>query len=223
MRVLVVEDDRDLVEVLRRSLKKVGLVVEARYEGAEALELLAMGTPIDVVILDLGLPGLTGRELLPKIKKLKPNLPVLALTGQADEGSVIGGLELGFDDYLTKPFAVEELVARIRVLYRSFGRKKTRPNLRIGGLSIDTAARIVHIGKRTLKLTGKEYGVLVVLVKNQDSSVGARAIVERVWDRNVEETKSRLATTVSRLRRKIEGTGVKISWEGAGYKIYENK
>lgn len=223
MRVLIVDDDQDLLDLVEKGLTKAGLVVDTACSAEEALELIEFEGAIDVVVVDIGLPDITGDKLVRKIKKIKKSLPVMALTGRDSEDDVVNGILTGFDDYVTKPFLTAELVARIQVLYRSFTKTRLTKEIMIGDLLIDLSARSVYLSGNKIKLTTKEYALLVLLSKNQGVELSAQKILSSIWDRNTDDSRSRLATTASRLRRKVESGGVMIEWIERGYRIDESK
>lgn len=223
MRVLIVEDDQDLLDIVERGLTKAGLVVDCADNAEDALEIVELESAIDVVVMDIGLPDMNGDELLLKIKKVKKSLPVMALTGRDSEDDVVSGITTGFDDYMTKPFLIAELVARIQVLYRSFVKTKVNNEVAIANLKIDLSARNVYKYGAKIKLTTKEYALLLLLAQNKEQELATQNILSKIWDRNTDDSRSRLATTVSRLRRKVEDAGVIIEWAGRGYKIYETE
>lgn len=199
--LVVVEDDQPLKEFLSGWLKDEGFLVQSTDRGAPALNLIETTGP-DLVILDLGLPDLSGEDVLKKIKATQPGLPVIILTAKNKINDIAAGLNLGADDYLAKPFAAEELLARIRARLRPSGNHQSV--LRLHDLIIDTDSRQVSRNKQKINLTKTEYELLVYLAKQPGKVFSRETILNHVWgyDKDVE---SRVVDVyIGYLRQKID-------------------
>jgi len=202
MRVLLTEDNRELASITALNLKRHGFVVDIAYSGEETLRFLEDKSGYDVVILDLILPDIDGTELLQDLKAISPNLPVMALTARDSEEDRVNGIQLGFDDYMTKPFSYLELVSRLKVLSRL--RHYSPPKLiEIDILKIYPEGQEVFNDGIKVQLTLNEFRLLHFLVKNRGRVVSSKELLESIWDMNSTETKAKVMTTVSRLRKKI--------------------
>ncbi|MBM9467087.1 response regulator transcription factor [Nakamurella leprariae] len=217
MRVLVVEDAQRLADAIARGLRAEGMAVDVAYDGTTGHE-KTTHTRYDVVVLDRDLPGMHGDEVLAELVAAGGVTRVLMLTASAGVEERVDGLALGADDYLTKPFAFPELVARVRAL----GRRATPavpPVLRAGDLEVDSAKRSVARAGRSVELTRKEFGVLEVLLAAGGSVVSSEELLERVWDENADPFTTTVRVTVMTLRRKLGDPGVIDTVVGAGYRI----
>ncbi|WP_026257768.1 response regulator transcription factor [Actinopolymorpha alba] len=207
MRVLLVEDEDGLVSALRTGLARAGYAVDAALTGAEAVEKLA-ATAYDLMILDITLPDTNGLDLCRGVRRgviptaAGPDLRVLMLTARAGLADRVRGLDEGADDYLTKPFALVELQARIRALLR---RDITAGSavLTVGGLLLDSARHLASRDGRELQLTLKEFGVLRYLMSRPGHVVSAEELLEHVWDENADPFTQSVRVTVGTLRRKL--------------------
>ncbi|MFC7386618.1 response regulator transcription factor [Sphaerisporangium rhizosphaerae] len=219
MRVLVVEDEDELADAIARGLRRRAIAVDVAYDGAEALERLGH-TAYDVVVLDRDLPELHGDEVCRRLAAAGASGRVLMLTAAGRVGDRVAGLSLGADDYLTKPFAFTELVARIRALAR-----RTAPErpavLSRAGVRVDLAVRAVHRDGRPVTLTRKEFAVLAELVRAGGAAVTPRRLVARAWDENVESGTGALRVTITTLRRKLGEPDVIETVPGMGYRLAE--
>ena len=196
--VLLVEDDAAIADPLIRALRRQGHDVEAVADG-EAAAASGMSGTHDLVILDLGLPGLDGLEVCRRIRAVRAAVPILILTARAEEIDAIVGLDSGADDYQAKPFRRDELMARVRALLR-----RAAPGLvGAGGVRIDPAARRAWVGERELALTRKEYDLLALLVGEAGQVVRRERIMAEVWDANWYGSTKTLDVHVSSLRRKL--------------------
>src|SRR6478752_3297995 len=217
MRVLVVEDARRLANAIARGLRAEGMAVDVAYDGVEGHQ-KSMLTRYDVVVLDRDLPEMHGDDVLSEIVAASDTTRVLMLTASAGVEDRVDGLSLGADDYLTKPFAFPELVARIRAL----GRRSTPavpPVLRAGDLELDPARRTVTRSGRPLELTRKEFGVLEVLLAAGGSVVSSEELLERVWDENADPFTTTVRVTMMTLRRKLGEPGIVDTVVGSGYRV----
>jgi DNA-binding response OmpR family regulator len=203
-RILVVDDDRTVGDVVARYLQRDGHKVVVVTDGLTALDEATLSPP-DLVILDLMLPGLPGLEVFSRLREIGP-LPVIMLTARTDEGDRVAGLELGADDYVTKPFSPRELVLRVSaVLRRAQSMLSTEDGqaLTDGALVIDTAAHQATLDGRALSLTAREYDLLVFLLRNSRVAFTREQLFERVWGWSFGDV-STVTVHVRRLREKIE-------------------
>jgi DNA-binding response OmpR family regulator len=179
MRILIVDDEQTLLDQLRKGLEEQRYMVETALDGEEALDKL-FETPVDLVILDVMLPGLNGLEVLRALRGEGDATPVLMLTAKGDIDDRIKGLDLGADDYLAKPFSFEELLARVRALLRRSG-GQTGSVLRAGDLRLDTVSREVSRGGGPLNLTAREFSILEFFLYNKNRAVSRFSLAEHVW------------------------------------------
>lgn len=217
MRVLVVDDQPDLVEILLEGLRKEGMAVDAALDGSSARELLAVNA-YDVVVLDRDLPDVPGDEVCRELADGGALTRVLMLTAAGGLDDRVTGLRLGADDYLAKPFAFVELVARVRALARR-GRAPTPPTLVHGDLVVDPARRTASRGGCPLHLTAKEFGVLEELLGADGAVVTGEELLERVWDAHADPFTNTVRVTLMRLRRKLGEPDVIETVPGAGYRV----
>jgi DNA-binding response OmpR family regulator len=217
MRVLVVEDEAALADAVARGLRREAMAVDLAGDGASALERLGV-TRYDVVVLDRDLPDVHGDDVCRTLADLPDRPPVLMLTAAATVEDRVDGLSLGADDYLPKPFAFEELVARIRALARR-PRRSMGVVLSHGDLALDVARRFVTRRGRPLALTRKELGVLQVLLEAQGEVVSAEELLERVWDEHADPFTNTVRVTVMTLRRKLGSPPLVETVVGSGYRL----
>jgi DNA-binding response OmpR family regulator len=225
-RVLLVEDDAHIRELVDLHLKLEGLTVTAAGDGNEGLA-RARAEPFELIILDLMLPGLDGVTVCRAIRRESRNsdAPILMLTARRDEADKVLGLDSGADDYLTKPFGVRELVARVRALLRRRrpASSEHAPPVQAGELLVEPARRAVRLGDRDIELTAHEFELLYVLVSNRGIVFSREALVQRVWGEDTHITVRSVDTLVKRLRRKLEADQadpkfILTVW-GSGYKF----
>jgi DNA-binding response OmpR family regulator len=217
MRVLVVEDEQRLADAIARGLRAEGMAVDVAYDGTEGHE-KSTYTRYDVVVLDRDLPGMHGDELLAELVSSGDITRVLMLTASSGLDARVEGLSAGADDYLAKPFAFPELVARVRAL----GRRATPaapPVLRSGDVELDPAKRMVTRAGNAVELTRKEFGVLEVLMSAAGTVVSSEELLERVWDENADPFTTTVRVTVMTLRRKLGEPGLIDTVVGAGYRV----
>ncbi|WP_064447153.1 response regulator transcription factor [Micromonospora sp. NBRC 110037] len=217
MRVLVVEDERNLADAIARGLRKRGMAVDVAYDGDAGHE-AAFVTRYDVVILDRDLPGVHGDQICADLAASGALTRVLMLTASGTVADRVEGLQLGADDYLAKPFAFDELVARVQAL----GRRATPaapPVLEVADLVLDPARRVVIRGGVPLDLTNKEFGVLAELLKARGAVVSSEELLERVWDANTDPFTTIVRVTVMTLRKKLGDPPLIDTVVGAGYRI----
>jgi DNA-binding response OmpR family regulator len=216
VRVLVVEDQRALADRICEGLRDQGMTVDVAYEGAEALRAAAI-TRYDVVVLDRDLPRVHGDAVCASIVGGPSTARILMLTAADTVEARVDGLELGADDYLGKPFAFAELVARVRSLARRT--PSTPPILTHGDLVVDRARRRVSRAGRPIVLTRKELGVLEALLEADGAVVSAEELLERVWDANADPFTNTVSVTIGRLRRKLGGPPLIETVVGSGYRL----
>ena len=201
MRVLVVEDEPKTGEYLSKGLTESGFVVDLARTGTDGLHMASEGD-YDVVVLDVMLPGMDGWTVLKRLREVK-QVPILFLTARDDVEDRVKGLELGADDYLVKPFAFTELLARIRTLLRR-GAAREPESLQIADLSIDVIRRRVTRGTERVDLTPKEFALLHLLAKRQGEVLSRSFIASQVWDMNFDSDTNVVDVAIRRLRAKID-------------------
>jgi two-component system response regulator MprA len=206
MRVLVVDDDPAVRESLRRSLAFNGYEVELAADGEQALRAIADSRP-DAVVLDVMMPNLDGLATCRALRAAGDDVPVLMLTARDEVADRVAGLDAGADDYLPKPFALEELLARLRALLRRIGAGDSGPVLRLADLTLDPASRDVTRGERPVRLTRTEFALLELLLRNQRRVLPRERILEEVWGYDFPTTANSLEVYVGYLRRKTEAMG----------------
>jgi two-component system response regulator PhoP len=202
MRVLVVEDEPALREQLVEELRRAGYTVDAAVDGAEGLYAFTE-YPIDVAIVDLGLPKLSGLELIRKARAHGRTTPVLILTARDRWQDKVEGLQAGADDYVTKPFQVEEVLARVQALLRRAG-GFADPVLRVGPISVDTRSQQVEVDGRPVELTTFEYRLLEYLVHHVGEVVSKTELTEKLYEQDFERDSNTIEVFVGRLRRKLD-------------------
>jgi DNA-binding response OmpR family regulator len=217
MRVLVVEDQQELAETVATGLRREGMAVDVAFDGAAALQRAAVHE-YDVVVLDRDLPVVHGDRVCATLIERGNRARVLMLTASTGIEDRVVGLSLGADDYLPKPFAFAELVARIRALTRR-AQPALPPVMRKDDLTLDPARRIAHRGGRRLELSTKEITVLELLLAAQGAVVSPEELLERGWDEAADPFSNVVKVTISRLRRKLGEPQVIETVPGAGYRI----
>jgi DNA-binding response OmpR family regulator len=217
VRVLVVEDDEELADAIGTGLRRAQMAVDVVYDGQAALD-HADGVDYDVMVLDRDLPRVSGDEVCRRVVSAHGRVRVLMLTAAAAVEDRVDGLGLGADDYLGKPFAFAELVARIRALGRR-AQPGTPPVLESGGVTLDTNRRLAWRDGRRLELSPKEFAVLELLLAAQGRVVSAEELLERVWDEAADPFSTSVKVTVSRLRTKLGEPAVIETVARAGYRV----
>ena len=216
MRILIAEDDQALAEALQFSLKQAGYAVDWVNNGVVADEALKEDV-FALLILDLGLPKVDGFEVLRRLRRRNPALPVLILSGREKPEEKVLGLDLGADDYLVKPFSLTELQARVRALLRR-GQGNATPAISYGRLSFDTVGRVASVEGRALTLSIQETGVLEALLMRFGRVVSKEQLVEQLYSYDREVSHNAIEVYVHRLRKKLAATGVTVrTLYGRGY------
>jgi DNA-binding response OmpR family regulator len=216
-RVLVIEDDTEITDALRRSLRHEGYEVRTAGDGVEALDAAAEFIP-DLVVLDLGLPRLDGIEVCKQLRA-DGDVPILILTARTETDDRVAGLDSGADDYLVKPFERQEFLARIRALLR---RRPPRgsASLSVGDLKLNPDTREVHRGGREIELTNREFELLEYLMRNERLVVSRERLLDEVWGYDPMAATNTIDVFISNLRRKLEAAGeprLLHTKRGAGY------
>jgi two-component system OmpR family response regulator len=216
MRILLVEDDKELQRLLRKALADAGYVVDSAFDGEEG-HFLGDTEPYDAVILDLGLPKLDGVAVLEKWRKSGRMMPVLILTARDSWSDKVAGFDAGADDYLAKPFYTEELLARLRALLRrAVG--LAAADIEIGPLRIDTRASRVTLGGNPVKLTSQEYRLLAYLAHHRGKVVSRTELVEHLYDQDFDRDSNTIEVFVGRLRKKLDANLIQTV-RGLGYSL----
>jgi two-component system, OmpR family, response regulator MprA len=222
-RVLVVDDEPAVREALRRALELEGYSVELAGDGAEALRVIGAIEP-DMVVLDVLMPEVDGLAACRRLREEGSRIPVLMLTARAGVGDRVDGLDAGADDYLVKPFALEELLARIRALLRRGGHERGEEPLRFGDILLDPGTREVMRGGREIELTRTEFNLLELFLRNPRQVLTRSLIFERVWGYDFGPTSNALDVYIGYLRRKTEaGAEPRViqTVRGVGYALRE--
>jgi DNA-binding response OmpR family regulator len=219
LRVLVIEDDRELAEAVATGLRRAQIAVDVALDGKSGL-VKALVTSYDVIVLDRDLPGLHGDEVCKRLVEKGSRSRVLMLTAAATIEHRVDGLGLGADDYLPKPFVFAELLARVQALFRR-AQPAIPPILAHGDLELDTGKRHARRGGRTLELAPKEFGVLELLLAAQGRVVSTEELLFRVWDEEADLFTTAVKVTISRLRNKLGEPAVIETIPQAGYRIGE--
>ena len=219
MRVLIVEDDHRLAASLRRSLMESRMAVDIAHNGEDGLE-AARTTPYDVIVLDLMLPRLDGLEVTRRLREEKVETPILMLTARDGVDDRVSGLEAGADDYLVKPFALREVVARLRALTRRHVPNR-KSQLRAGNVLLDTAAHILTMDGKEIDLTAKEFAILEYFLLNQGRLLTRSQILEHAWDYDFDGGRNLIEVYIGRLRKKLIEAGGHdpfVTIRGSGYR-----
>jgi DNA-binding response OmpR family regulator len=225
MNILVCDDEREIVDALEVYLANEGYRVFKAYDGLEALEILEKG-PIHLVLMDIMMPRMDGMRALMRIREER-NIPVIMLSAKSEDYDKITGLNLGADDYVTKPFNPLELMARVRSQlrrYTNLGSMEQERNIhRSGGLELDDEQKQVRVDGETVELTPTEYGILLLLIRNPGKVFSMEQIYEKVWKEPAYNPENTVAVHIRRIREKIEINPrdpkyLKVVW-GVGYKI----
>lgn len=222
MRILVVEDEKKIADAIKKGLEQESFAVDVAYDSDEGLS-MATVEQYDVMIFDRMLPGLLeGVDIVKELRRQQIHTPILLLTAKDGVGDRVGGLNAGADDYLVKPFAFEELVARVRALMRR-PQESTGTVLKIDDLSLDTSTFEVKRGGQKIELTTKEYALLEYMMRNQNQTLTKNNIIQHVWDFDADVLPNTVEVYVGYLRNKIDkpfkGPALIHTSRGFGYKL----
>jgi two-component system response regulator MprA len=223
MRVLVVDDDRAVREALRRVLTLAGYEVQTADGGTAAIELVVQAVP-DAVVLDLGMPDVDGLEVCRRVRLLGNRVPILILTARDEVSDRVAGLDAGADDYLVKPFDVDELKARVRALLRRYGPDGEPDELAFAEIRLDSARHGAAVGEMFTELTRTEYQLLELLLRNPRRVLSHSLIYDRVWGYDFGAASNALRVYVGYLRRKLQDAGARPlihTVRGVGYVLRE--
>lgn len=214
MRLLVVEDEPDLARQLQESLQEAGYVVDVAHDGEEG-HFLGDTEPYDAVVLDLGLPKIDGLTVLERWRRDGRTMPVLILTARDRWNDKVAGIDAGADDYVAKPFYIEEILARLRALLRR-GTGQAHPELMCGPLRVDTRAARASIDGVPLKLTSLEYRLLAYLIHHKGRVVSRTELVEHLYDQDFDRDSNTIEVFIGRLRKKLKANLIQTV-RGLGY------
>jgi len=220
MRILIVEDERRLSNIIKKGFVEDGFAVDQAYDGGEG-QYLAEGEQYDLIVLDIMLPKKDGLQLCKELRKKSIKAPILMLTAKSTTEDKVAGLDSGADDYITKPFSFIEFRSRVHALIRR-SHQETSPTLRMDDLEVDPLKHIVKRGDKTISLTPKEFAVLELLLRHRGEVVSRTMIIEHVWDYNFDGMSNVVDVFVVALRKKIDfGAKKKLiqTIHGVGYKI----
>lgn len=221
-RILIIDDDAKIAAMMRRGLSFEGFEVSVAASGKKGLTHIAQNEP-DLVILDVNMPQMDGHEVCCKIRK-GSRIPVLMVTGRDSVADKVTGLEIGADDYLVKPFAFEELVARVRALLRRIVKEEGGEQLQFADLSLDINTREIKRGNRSIELSATEYNLLFYLMSNPQKVLTRELLMEKVWGYDFQGESNVLEVYVGYLRHKLEADGEKRliqTVRGTGYVLKE--
>jgi DNA-binding response OmpR family regulator len=220
MRILVVDDDHRLCSVVKRGLREEAYVVDVAFDGEEG-QYLAEVNPYDLIVLDIMMPKKDGITVCRELRANDVNTPILMLTARDAVEDRVNGLDAGADDYLIKPFAFSELLARVRALLRREGVVRSS-EIKVGGLTLDTSTREARLGSEVVELTTKEYVLLEYFMRHPNVVLTRTMIEEHAWDYDFDSMSNLVDVYVRRLRRKLGDTGkgeVIQTVRGAGYRL----
>jgi DNA-binding response OmpR family regulator len=229
-KILIIEDDKDIAHLVQLHLRDAGHEVKVAYDGKVGLD-LALSNIYDLIILDLLLPGVDGLEICKRVRAASAYTPILMLTARSTELDRVLGLEIGADDYLTKPFSIPELLARVKALFRreealrSEVYLESQKVIRSGGLSIDSEKRRVMLNEQSVSLTAKEFDLLLHFAKHPGRVYTRMELLSQVWGYGYEGYEHTVNSHINRLRAKIEENPAQpryiLSVRGVGYKFSE--
>jgi DNA-binding response OmpR family regulator len=221
-KILIVEDDVDLANGLELNLKKEGYKVLKAGTGEEAIRIAVKDGP-DLIILDVMLPGMSGLDVCRDLRQKSIGIPIIMLTAKGEEMDKVLGLEMGADDYVTKPFGMRELVARIRVCLRREAPQAQLPRYHFGNVEIDFEKYEVTVGKKPVQLTQREFELMRFLIRNRDKVISRDRLLDEVWGYSLYPTTRTVDTHILNLRKKLEEDPANPSYilsvYGGGYKF----
>ncbi len=223
-RILVIDDERALVDVIQEALSEEGMEVFGAHDAEEGMRVFYQVQP-DLVVLDIVLPGTSGWDVCRRLRQVS-NLPIVMLTARADGSDLVHGLNLGADDYVTKPFSLEVLRARIEALLRRAARARhaaPKPAYQVGDVSIDMLSRQVSVGPNTVSLPPREFDLLAYLVRNAGRTVPHQELLQHVWGPEYDRETRYLSLYIWYLRNHIEENPRRprriVTWRGLGYRF----
>jgi len=222
MHLLVIEDDERLARVLKRLLEEDRHVVDVAHDGATAIAIAEATDGLDALILDVGLPDISGLEVARAVRRHRSEVAILMLTARDTVGDRVTGLDAGADDYLVKPFAFAELAARLRALSRraSGGPRRAAPVLTVGPISLDEGSRRVTVDGRDLELSPREFSLLECLLRHPGQTLSRDQLLDQAWPFNVAVTPNAVDAYVHYLRTKLGEAGSRIETvRGVGYRL----
>lgn len=220
-RILVIDDESQIRKLLKVSLKSQGFYIEESHDGRDGINKVAIIKP-DLVILDLGLPDMDGKEVIREIREWS-NVPIVILTARDQEQEKIEALDNGADDYITKPFGIGELLARIRVCLRRKTEDENEHIFNFGGLIIDLVNRRITVDNMEIKLTPTEYEIIKVLAQNAGKVITHKQLLKKVWGNAYDNDNNYIRVYIGQIRRKIEPNPAQpcyiITESGVGYRL----
>ena len=220
-RILIVDDERNIVEALSYNLQREGFLTLAAYDGKLGLELAQRELP-DLIILDWMLPGLDGLEVCRRLQQGEDTraIPVLMLTVRSDETDKVLGLEMGADDYVTKPFGTRELVARVKVMLRRRSEPASAEQFVLEGLRLDWSRHLAHLDEQPLELTSKEFHLIKALIQARGRVLSRNQLLDEVWGYEAQTGSRTVDLHVSQLRKKLGGLATRlVTVKNAGYRF----
>ena len=218
MTILVIEDEVGIVTFVRRGLEAAGHRVVVAGDGIDGLT-MALSDDVELVVLDLGLPGIPGEEVLRRLRQRRPRVPVVVLTAKDDVADRVANLEAGADDYLVKPFSFSELLARIRARLRTADQARSDA-IAVGGLVVDLTARTVTVDGAVTELSAREFALLETFARHPGQVLSQPQLLDRVWGYDFEGSSNVVEVYVGHLRRKIGPERIQTV-RGAGYRLQE--
>ena len=219
MAILLVEDEDGIVTFVRRGLEAAGYTVLVATDGLDGLT-MALSDEVELVVLDLGLPGIPGEEVLRRLRGRRPTVPVIILTAKDSVADRVGNLDAGADDYVVKPFSFSELLARVRARLRNVDQARA-DTIAIGGLVIDLSARTVAVDGAVTNLSSREFALLEVLARNPGHVLSQVQLLDRVWGFDFAGSSNVVEVYVGHLRRKIGAERIQTV-RGVGYRLVES-
>jgi DNA-binding response OmpR family regulator len=218
MAILLIEDEEGIQTFVRRGLEAAGYQVLVASDGIDGLT-MAVSDDVDLVVLDLGLPGLPGEEVLTRLRQRRPGVPVIVLTAKDAVADRVANLEAGADDYVVKPFSFSELLARVRARLRHTGQLRS-DTIAVGGLVLDLAARTVSVDGQVTDLSAREFELLETFARNAGNVLSQVQLLDRVWGYDFDGSSNVVEVYVGHLRRKIGSARIQTV-RGAGYRLVE--
>jgi DNA-binding response OmpR family regulator len=219
MAILLIEDEEGIVTFVRRGLESAGHQVLVADDGIDGLT-MALSDDVELVVLDLGLPGIPGEEVLRRLRQRRPNVPVIVLTAKDAVADRVANLEAGADDYIVKPFSFSELLARIRARLRNVGQTRSDV-IAVGGLALDLATRTVSVDGVLTDLSAREFTLLETFARNPGHVLSQVQLLDRVWGYDFDGSSNVVEVYVGHLRRKIGAARIQTV-RGVGYRLTES-